>query len=36
MIEIFCQKLIVSNLILASLDHLKPNIFFVGQLWWPT
>ena len=35
LIEIFCQKLIVSNVILAFLDHLKPKIFFVGQLWWP-
>ena len=35
LIEIFCQKLIVSNVILAFLDILKPNIFFVGQLWWP-
>ena len=29
-IEIFCQKLIVLNVILAFLDHLKPKIFFVG------
>ena len=36
LIEIFCQKLIVSNVILAFLDHLKPNIFFVGKPWWPT
>ena len=34
LIEIFCQKLIVSNVILAFLDHLKPKIFFVGQPWW--
>ena len=34
--EIFCQKLIVSNVILAFLDHPKPKIFFVGQPWWPT
>ena len=34
-IQIFCQKLIVSNVILAFLDHLKPKIFFVGQPWWP-
>ena len=33
LIEIFCQKLIVSNVILAFLDHLKPKIFFVGQPW---
>ena len=32
--EIFCQKLIVSNIILAFLDHLKPKIFFSGQPWW--
>ena len=36
LIEIFCQKLIVSNVILTFLDHLKPKIFFVGQPWWPT
>ena len=34
--EIFRQKLIVSDVILAFLDHLKPKIFFVGQPWWPT
>ena len=34
--EIFCQKLIVSDVILAFLDHLKPKIFYVGQPWWPT
>ena len=34
-IEIFRQKLMVSNIILALLDHLKPKIFFVGQPWWP-
>ena len=33
LMEMFCQKLIVSNVILAILDHLKPNIFFVGQPW---
>ena len=32
-IEIFCQNLIVSNIVLAFLDHLKRNIFFVGQPW---
>ena len=32
----FCQKLIVSNVILAILDNLKPKIFFVSQPWWPT
>ena len=26
-IEIFCQKLIISNVNLAFLDHLKPNFF---------
>ena len=36
LMEMFCQKLIVSNVILAILDHLKPKIFFVGQPWWPT
>ena len=30
LIKIFCQKLIVSNVILAFLDHLKPkNLFAV-------
>ena len=29
--EIFCQKLIVANLVLAFLDDLKPKIFFVNQ-----
>ena len=29
--EIFCQKFIVSNIILACLDHLKPKNLFVGQ-----
>ena len=36
LIEIFCQKLIVSNVILAFLGHLKPKSFFVGQPWRPT
>ena len=36
LIEIFCQKPIVSNFILAFLDHLKPKMFFVSQPWWPT
>ena len=31
LIEIFCQKLIVFNVILDFLDHLKPKIFFVIQ-----
>ena len=35
LIEIFRQKLIASNVILAFLDHLKPKFFFVGQAWWP-
>ena len=35
-IEIFCQKLIVSKVILAFLDHLKRNIFFFSQPWWLT
>ena len=30
LIEIFRQKLIVSNVILACLYYLKPKIFFVG------
>ena len=34
--EIFCRKLTVSNVILAFLDHLKPKVFFVDQLRWPT
>ena len=33
--EIIRQK-IVSNIILAFLDHLKPRIFFVDQSWWST
>ena len=36
LIETFCQKLTVSKVILAFLDYLKPNIFLVGQPWWPT
>ena len=28
LIEKFCQKLIVSNVILAFLDHLKPKIYY--------
>ena len=36
LIEIFCQKLIVSNVILALLDQLKTKLFFTGQSWWPT
>ena len=36
LIEIFCPKFIVSNVILVFLNHPKPKIFFVGQLWWPT
>ena len=34
--EIFGEKLIVSNMVLAFLGDLKPKIFFVGQPWWPT
>ena len=30
LIEIFYQKLIVSNVIMAFLDHLESKIFFVG------
>ena len=36
LIEILCQKLIISNVTLAFLDHLKPKIFFVSQPWWST
>ena len=36
LIEIFCQKLIVFNVIPAFLDHLKPKMFFTSQPWWPT
>ena len=36
LMEIFYQKLMVFNVILAFLDHLKPKIFFVGEPWWPT
>ena len=35
LIEIFCQKLMASNVILAVLDHLKPKISCVSQPWWP-
>ena len=31
LIEIFCQKLIVSNVISVYVDHLKPNFFFTGR-----
>ena len=36
LIEMFRQKLVVSNVIWAFLDHLKLKIFFVSQSWWPT
>ena len=36
LIEIFWQKLIVSNVISAFLDHLKHKFFFAGQPWWLT
>ena len=36
LIEIFWQKLIISDIVLVFLDHLKPKIFFVGQPSWPT
>ena len=36
LIEIFCQEIIVSNVIFAFLEHLKPKIFFVGQPRFPT
>ena len=32
LIEIFCQKPIDSEIILAYLDHLNPKLFFVGHL----
>ena len=35
LIEMFCQKLIVSNVTSAFSDHLKPTIFFISQSWWP-
>ena len=35
LIEVIRQK-IVSNVILAFLDYLKPRIFFAGQPWLPT
>ena len=35
LVEIFHQKLIVSIVILAILDHLKLKIFFISQQWWP-
>ena len=34
--EIFWQKLLVSDIILAFLDDLKPKSFFVGEPWWLT
>ena len=36
LVEIFCQKLLVSNVTLVFVDHLKPKISFLSQLWWPT
>ena len=36
LIEISCQKLIVSNVISAFLYDLKPKIVFGGHPWWPT
>ena len=33
LIEIFRQKVIVSNVIMAFLNHLKPKIVFIGQPW---
>ena len=35
LIEMFRRKLTASKVILAFVDHLKPNNFFVGQPWWP-
>ena len=34
LIEVILQKRIVSNFILALLEHMKPRIFFVSQPWW--
>ena len=34
LIEIFRQKLLVSDVILAL--NLKPKMFFLGLPWWPT
>ena len=34
--EILCQKIIVSNIILAFLDDLKPKMFFFMKPWWST
>ena len=34
LIKVFCDKLIVSGVILAFLDHVKAKIFFVIQPWW--
>ena len=34
--EIFCQKLLVSSVILTFLNHLKPKRLFFDQLWWTT
>ena len=35
LIQIFCQKLIVPDVVLPFLDCLKPKIFFFGKPWWP-
>ena len=32
--KIFHFKIIVSDVILVVLDHLKPKLLFVGQPWW--
>ena len=32
----FCQRPIVSNVISAVLDHLKPIFFFAYRSWWIT
>ena len=36
LIQVFCMKLIVSNVILDFFDDLKPKIFIVDQPWWST
>ena len=36
LIKVFCKNRILSNVILAFLEHVKPKVFFVGQPWGPT
>ena len=35
LLEIFCQKVIVSKAILTFLEHLKLKLFYACQPWWP-